>query len=267
MTTLELTTEQPVHKAIRVDDLIVDPDVQRALDSVKADKIAKNLRLAGIGSLVVSHRTDDTYHVIDGQHRRAALRAAGHGDQPVHCLVYEGLSRAEEAAMFLLLNDRTSVTQIDKFRIKVIRGDQDACDINKILRSNGWYVGPSKSKGRVWAIGAVESLYARARDGGPGILTLLLKVVGEAWDYDGDSLRSEIVNGLGGVLLRHSAEVDIPKLVHELAEFGGPRLLIGKAKGLRDMKGGNVADAMAEVLIVAHNKKKKSLRLPDWQRT
>lgn len=267
MTTLELTTNLPVSKTLRVDDLIVDPEVQRALDSVKADKIAKNLRLAGIGSLVVSHRPDGTNHVIDGQHRRAALRSAGLGDNLINCLVYENLTRAEEAAMFLLLNDRTSVTPIDKFRIKVIRGDVDACDINKILAGSGWYVGASKSRGRVWAIGAVESLYARARERGPEILTLLLKTVGEAWDYDGDSLRSEIVSGLGGVLLRHESETDIPKLVHELSEFGGPRLLIGKAKALRDMKGGTVADAMAEILIVAHNKKKQSRRLPNWQRT
>lgn len=259
----------PEVQQLAVTALTVDPDVQRALDKTRVDKIAKQYRFDALGVIIVSQRRDQTYHVIDGQHRVAATIAAGFGDRSVSCLIYRGLSLADEAAMFRHLNNTRQVMPVDKFRVRVIEGDPVAVTLNHILNTHGWRVEPTKAAGAWAAVVALESVY-NGKLAGPGdttaICDTLISIITEAWGHDANGARAEIVAGIGAVLLRYNTRVDRVKIVAELAQFpSGPRGLIGKAKGLRDYRGGRLSDALAEVVVEMVNKNRRTNRLPEWR--
>lgn len=260
----------PTIKVLRLDHLTVDPAVQRGLDEgwVSRKLAAEGFRPEAMGVPVVSHRDNGAYHVIDGQHRRALAVQAGHPELEVECQVHEGLTRAEEAAMFRLLNDRRSVQILDKFVVRVVEGDPTAVALNKLLRKHGWTVGAGKNDGRFAAVAALETVYrgARIRKGEqPDSVDLLLSIVTTAWGHKIEAVRGEIVHGLGMVLLQYEGQLDLAKIINELAAHeGGPLGLVGKAKGLYALRGGRVSDAMADVIVGLHNKSKRK-RLPDWR--
>src|SRR5436853_1045819 len=84
--------------------LMVDHSVQRPLDGVRVASIAGDFEPESIGVIHVSRRSNGTYHVMDGQHRVAAMRVLGMDETPVPTHLYEGLSKAAEARMFRRLN-------------------------------------------------------------------------------------------------------------------------------------------------------------------
>lgn len=264
-----MTHSAPQVENLPVAKLTVDPAVQRGVDKLRVDKMAKDYRTDALGTVIVSRREDGTCHVVDGQHRVQATIAAGYGDQEIACLVYEGLTRPEEAAMFRRLNNTRTVMPVDKFRVRVVEGDAAAVTLNGILNHHGWKVEQSKNDGMFAAVAALEAVY-RGKLNGPGdattICDTLIRVITEAWGHDSAGVRSEIVAGIGAVLLRYNTRVDLAKLVSELGQAkAGPRGLIGKAKGLRDYRGGKLSDAFAEVIVEMVNKSRRTNRLPEWR--
>jgi hypothetical protein len=265
-----VTLDAPQIETLSVAKLTVDQEVQRAVDKARVDRLAKDYREAALGVIVVSRRDDGTYHVIDGQHRVSATIAAGFGDHALTCLVYEGLARADEAAMFRHLNNTRGVLAVDKFRVRVIEGDPAAVVLNDILSRHGWRVQMNKDAGAFAAVSAFESIY-KGKLNGPGntrdICDTLIRVITEAWGHDASGVRNEIVGGLGAVLLRFNTRVDLTKLVAELGQHpGGPRGLVGRAKGLHAFRGGKLADSFAEVVVEMLNKGRRvSTRLPEWR--
>lgn len=249
---------------IKPAQLMVDQNVQRPLDGVRVAAITADFEREGLGVIHVSKRADGTFHIVDGQHRIAALRALGRVDVPIPCVMYEGLSRAEEAAMFRRLNNTRQIQVLDRFRVRIVEGDPIACEISDILKSHGWVVAKSGARGSFFAVSALEKVY-RAKDGGDAATCdMLIKVATEAWGHDSNALRAEIVSGLG-VLLRRHPHMEVVKLVTEMARHeGGPLGLIGQARQLHSIRSGRISDAMAEILVNRYNNRRKINRLPEW---
>lgn len=263
---------EPRIDELPVGRLTIDHTVQRPLDTARVDRIAGDYQLGAVGVLVVSERANGAVHVIDGQHRHAATVAAGYGDKTLTCLVYRGLSLADEAAMFRRLNNSRAVSAVDKFRVRVIEGDPGAVAMNAVLERHGWTVAFSKADGSFAAVAGIEQVFrgpSRGKtDGHADVCDTVIGVITRAWGHDSDGVRAEIVAGIGAVIHRHGAGVDLSKLVSALAAHpGGPRGLVGKAKGLREYRGGTVTEAFAEVLIGLINKSRRTNRLPDWHST
>lgn len=259
-------------KKLRYDQLFIDRSlpVQRSLNQSHANHIAQNFNPDAVGTLIVSHRDNDSYHVIDGQTRRAGAMAAGYGETLVDCQVYEGLTRAQEAALFRQHNDRRSVGPIDKFLVRVTEREPVAVDIHDLLLRSGWTVANARNNGKVQAVGALEQVYRLGekvdRDTALHIVAMVVSMITEAYGKDPDGMRSEIVSGLGLLVATHYPGIDTPKLVREMSQYeGGPLALVGRCKGLREMRGGKIADNMADVLVNLHNKQKRHSKLPTWR--
>lgn len=264
-----MITSAPPVENVPVAKLMVDPDVQRVVDKTRVDKMVKDYQPSALGAIVVSRRSDGTHHVVDGQHRVQATIAAGYGDGEVTCLVYEGLTRSEEAALFRRLNNSRSVNAVDKFRVRVVEGDDSAVQLNALLGRHGWTVAQDKNDGYLAGIAALERVHV-GKVNGPGtaheVTETLIQVITEAWGHDANGVRGEITGGLGALLLRFGTRVDRVKLVSELRQFpSGPLGLVGRAKGLRDFRGGLVTDAVAEVVVELLNKNRRTNKLPDWR--
>ena len=59
-------------------DRIVTEEYQRVLNMKNVNGIVRDFDPARLGVLVVNHRADGTYAILDGQHRLAALRRMGY---------------------------------------------------------------------------------------------------------------------------------------------------------------------------------------------
>lgn len=260
---------EPRVEAIPAEKLIVDRRVQRGVDKARVVKIVSDFHSDSLGAAVVSRRDDGTNHVVDGQHRVAAVVAAGREKDPITCLVYEGLTLAEEAAMFRRLNNTRAVMPVDRFRVRVVEGERNAVVLNNILIRHGWTVSQQKQDGFFAAVSAFESVLngkLNGEGGTAGICDTLIGVITEAWGHDDQGVRGEIISGLGAMLLRYNSLIDLPKLTSVLGTVsGGPRGLVGRSKGLRDLRGGKLSDAIAEVVVEMLNKNRRVGRLPHWR--
>jgi hypothetical protein len=231
----------PEHKtevaSVPLNLLIIDPRVQRPIDKRKADKMAADLNLDAIGLICVSRRE-----------------------------VYHGLTLAEEAAMFRLRNNRTSVQKIDLFKVRVTEGDATAVAISDMLHRLGWTVGTDSTDGYFAAIGALETVWNLDPTGQPPAAERAIAAITTAWGHDRSGVHQFIVGGLGSVFARYGAEIDSGGLIDRLAKFpGGAANLVGKARGLRELRGGTGPAAVAELVVMEYNRHRKTRALRPWR--
>lgn len=257
------------HKTISLDDLTVDPRVQRreGVDQRRVDKIAENFNPLALGTITLSQRPDGTLVLLDGWHRTSGARQAGY-KQFVNAEVIVGLSLQQEAELFLLLNATKTPSALSKFLVRVVKGDEAAVEMNAIIESHGWRVKCMNGAGCVTAVTAVERVY---RNGGgtvpdgahPELLGRVLEIVTAAWEHDQQAVEGHILLGLAQLIGRFGPSLDTKKIVAEMQDTR-PGVLVGRAKVLRDAQGGTVPAALAKILAGLHNKKRRSNLLPEW---
>jgi hypothetical protein len=246
--------------------LIIDSRVQRPLDQRKADKIAADLNLDAIGLICLSHRDDGAYSIIDGQHRVAGLRIAGFADDAVDCEVFRGLTLADEAAMFRLRNNRSAVQRVDLFRVRVIEGDPDATAVHDLLARHGWTVEINTADGKIAAIAALEHVYSLDKTGDPTAAERTIVTITAAWGHASSGVEAPIIAGLGALYLRYADAVESASVIDRLGRYpGGAKALVGKAKGLRELIGGKVGSAVAEIVVEEYNRRRRTSGLPPWR--
>lgn len=250
---------------IYVADIRIDPAAQRALREPWVKAQVPLFDPDQLGYIVVSLRKDGFYYAIDGQHRVELIRAVGWGDQKVACEVFRGLTQAQEAEVFLKRQVVTPVRTFDKFRVRITAGDPVACDINRIVMAAGLTIhSTSNGTGYVSAVRALERVY-RSPKSGPATLVRTLLTIKEAWGLEGANFEGDIIEGIGLVLSRYSSKVEHGALVAKLAKIGGgaPGLL-GKARGLRDIRGGTVAYFLANLIVDRYNRGRRAGKVDGW---
>jgi uncharacterized protein DUF6551 len=261
--------KQPVAKDLRVSQLMVDRKVQRGLKAERVRKIAESFNEIALGTVIVSGRTDGTYHIIDGQTRVAAMKQLGMDDDVVSCLVHEGLTLSEEAILFRLHNDTKQVQPITKFLVRVVEGDAKAVQMMRSLTAHGWQVTGATNRGCFSAVAALEWVHDGAGLYEPGngpACEMVINVLTVAYGLNSDGVRAEMIRGLGLVVLRYGEELDLRKLIVDLSSHDGGALgVIGDAKSLRKIRSDNVANAMAEVLVGMVNKGRRTKRVAEWR--
>jgi hypothetical protein len=252
---------KPDIRPLKVTDLIVDSDVQRDLDQRRVAKIADDLNLEALGVITVSHRENGSYHIVDGQHRVAALKQAGGDGDKVMCRVFDGLTVQEEAELFRLLNNTAKPLAVDLFRVRVVEGDPAAVDLAHILNDHGWRIGSSTSTTIFAAVVALERVYRLE----PAAAEKSVASLTRAWGHDPAAVDGRLVEGLGLVYVRYGTTVEVAEMVDRLAKSGTPSRLIGKARDLRDLIGGTVTKALAEIVVELYNARRKTKALPPWR--
>lgn len=265
-----MSTPKSTIKKVNIDDLHFYEDIQRAerMDERRVGKMAEVFNPKALGVVTLSLHSDGRLFVLDGRHRIAAARLAGH-TQNIDARIITGLSRPEEADLFRLLNASKQVSAMSLFLAGVIAQDPDEVAINQIVESLGWKVSLNSDDGHISAVTALDRLYRGAAIGNnkagpfPELTERTLRTITEAWEWDRKSADAPIVLGVGQLYARFGGEVDDVKLVAEMRDTR-PGTLIGKAKALRDIQGGTVPAAVAKVLVGMHNKRRRTNLLPEW---
>lgn len=268
--TRRLKADASQMKWLPLDQLHVDPTIQRPLDEARAQRLSDSLDLSLLGVIEVSDRDNGRYHVLDGQHRVAALRLAGFSTELVECKVHNGLAKADEASRFVGLNTFANPRAFDRFRVRVKAGDPVAVGIDQILMEFGWRLMQGDSPGCFTAVVAAERVYTghgtSEKERGPENLRAALGVITEAWGRKPINANGYVVGGLGLFFARYGSEVDRPALVKRLAQYpGGADNYIGKARGIRDFRGGTLPRCVAELTTELYNKRRSSGQLESWR--
>jgi hypothetical protein len=238
-------------RIVRLSEIKSDPAVNRQLDDSWVSKLAANWDEAKAGMVVLSDR--GAYFVpLDGQHRIEAMRQLTADDRRVEALVHEGLTLAQEAYLFLALNDDRPVRPFDKFEKLVTAEDSTACHIVAILDALALRVEMGSRAGAVGAVVALQRIYRWDPTG--ELLRSTLTVAKQAWGRDASSFYGDILSGIG-LFLRAFPEVNTKRLSNVLARSAnGVSGLIGKGRTLREMHGGTVAGGVAEAVQSLYNK-------------
>ena len=205
--------------------------------------------------------------MIDGRHRLYAYRRQPGvtGETLVRCEVYDDLSQAEMADLFLGRNDTLNLTSFDRLYVACAAGYKRECDVRAVLDKLALRVSRSPNSGSISAVGAMMRVNDRV---GVEFLERALLVLRDAYAGDPEAFSRGGLEGVALVLVRH-AEVDNAVLVEALAEYpNGFHGLFRRADTHRERLGRPLPHCVAAAIVDVYNRNQKKRsrkhRLRGW---
>lgn len=246
---------------VPIAEMRVSPKSQRKFTKAHAEEYAADFDLEALGFPVVSMR-DGHYWIVDGQHRVEALRMIGWGDQSIQCEVYEGLTEADEAELFLRRDERKAIRPFDKFRIAIEAGRPVETDIQRTVMGRGLKISTDGSDKSIAAITALRKVYTL---GGPAILRRDLQLLQEGFAGDPNAFKSELIQGIGRVCQRYNGQLDDAHAVERLGALQGSAMaLVRKANSYKEKTGRPKDDCVAAAFIDTYNSGRGGKKLDPW---
>jgi hypothetical protein len=256
--------------------LDVDPGVQRKLNEGRVARIASDFHEAALGVFVVSARESldpasntikTRYVVLDGQTRLEALRkftGAPDSKLPVVCQVYHGLSRAQEAEIFLTHNDRAAVRKIDLFRLALVARQDWAIELDQIVSRHGYTASDSVVPERRFTAISTAQRILRLPEGAEA-LDRAFEFLARSWGYRVNAASAEAVDGLGLFFHRHPAsELDITGFARKLSATDTPQTFKANVTGYRVTMGVSRTEAAYRYVAKVYNSGRRSKGITPW---
>jgi hypothetical protein len=177
-------------EVVRIDAIQIDPDYQRDLRHDLVAKIASEYDIVKAGAILVGDREDESgLWAIDGQHRMIGAQQAGETEIFAH--VVHGTTKEYEAELRLARNDRRSDSFFEKFRTRLVMGDEKAHAMVEVVRQNGTHINTSPSSYHgINSIATLELLYDIDEKG--VWLGRVLRLIREAWGEGTDEDTGEV---------------------------------------------------------------------------
>lgn len=240
-----------------VSDLKVDHAYQRDLSLVRVKEIIAAFDPDLLGVLLVSHRTTGTLYLLDGQTRHAALVEMGWGDQRVPCLVYSGLTRKDEARIFVGSNvSNTKPSPVAIFKGKLAAGDPDTVMAYNISRQFG-YLDNLRNDFKSGSITSPTAIMAIFTHGGPDLLEQTMAITSSAWP--GQHVASPVLKGIGIFVAQYGPALQIERVVQLLAKTTAD-VLVSRARQLAVVNSRS-ASAIVQLLVADYNTRLRFGRL------
>lgn len=237
---------------------------QREFKKAWGDRIATDLDLNKIGYPVVNHR-DGNFWILDGQHRIYALRQNGFENYDLPCEVYEDLTDAEMADIFLGRSATRAIAAFDKFHVACTAGYPRETAIRRAIESNGLKVGRRDEENTIGAIGACGKVYDRSGD---VVLGQTLRTLKHAFSGDPTGLDGVLIEGVGLVYNRYNGKTNEKDMSARLSEITrGAHALLRRAEAQREKTGNHKAQCVAATVVDIYNKglgPRAADRLPAW---
>lgn len=243
---------------VKMQNLRLDEAYQRGISDRGRANIRRMIAAfdwAKFGALTVSPGPNDTFSIIDGQHRAIAASALGIAVVPVV------IGNPEcEALNFVGINkSRTSVTPVDTFRAQLAAGDEHATTLARILDDLGIEYGSSQT-GRLppKTTRSISQLQTMLRIHGGGFLFTALEMLcdEELAEVPNNFSSTNIYAVTTAVARVITGEGDIDHLAKTLKDLDLEDIQ-DKANQLRKIKGGHKKTHAADLIIQAYNKNRK----------
>lgn len=253
---------------VPVAKLEIDPKMQRDhLDLRKIERIKRDYNEDALGIITASKRNAAEIVILDGGHRWRATVEQTENKGLLLTRVFTGLTRQEEAVLFLLLNSGNQPNLLDKFRINLVAEDPVAVGIDKIVKQFGLGIGPAGNDSQIQCVGALRRVYVMSLKGeyDPNLLDLSLRAITNAWGKDSQGTQAVMVEGVALFLARNSANVDFARVWDRLKVFpGGPGGLHAKARANAANRGMRMPHSVADLTTDIYNKGLTSRKMPVW---
>lgn len=247
----------PINK-MRIPPALV---TQRPFRKAHGDDLAANLDLNKLGFPIVNHR-DGIFWVLDGQHRVYALKENGFVNDMLDCEVYENLTDAEMADIFLGRDDRKAVDPFAKFHIACTAGRKRECDIRRTVETQGLKVSHQRGESCIGAVSALGRVYDRD---GAVVLGQALRTIKNAYGGDPDAFESHVIDGVALIFNRYNGQTNEKELAARLGDSPhGVRGLLRRAEAVKARTGNQKAQCVAAVAVEIYNKGKGGTKLPSW---
>lgn len=241
-------------EVLAIDAIQIDADYQRDLRHDLIDKIAREYDVVKAGPILVSQRDDGSLWCVDGQHRMIGAERAG--ETEVFANVVHGLSQEQEAALRLARNDRRADSIYEKFRTRLVMGDDVAHRIVEIVRQNNTDVNlvPNATHG-INALATLELLYEI--DGTGTWLGRVLRAAREAFGADEmnpETCSASMLKAIAWFLAQHvdSKEAPYEEFVARLGQ-NGPEDIRRKAVSHKAANGGAIWINFYRAVVEAWN--------------
>lgn len=224
----------------------IDESYQREEVGAQIDKIAYAFDYRLYLPLVLSQRKTD-YAGVDGQQRlrglqkglklRTILGPGGEHIEITHvpAIVYAGLSRAEEAWLYVKLNRETRhVTSFESFKARLVYKDPNARKIADLVQKHGFVLSLKPGDYHIKAVGALESIYVPRRRApqvrtGPEALDRALEVIQKSWSLQKNATNGDVIAGLGVFFLRFKDNEINYDVLHETMRQITPSVVVKEA--------------------------------------
>ena len=237
---------------------------QRDLRDFRVDALVAEFDPNRLGYPVMNFR-DNVYFVLDGQHRIAALKrwnGPGWESVQIQCEVFTGLTVAEEAEMFLRLNNVLGVTVHDKFKTSISAGRALETAVKACVEAQGLTISKHKTPGSIGSVSTLLNVYKRSD---ANVLGRALRIARDA--YGDPGMEAQVIDGFGHLCQRYNGTLDEQEAKTRLGNArGGVKGLLNRAAEIY-MRTGNaraMCVAAAAVDIINANRGKK---LPSWWKT
>jgi hypothetical protein len=142
---------------------------------------------------LVSRRADGTHFTIDGNGSSHWVEALFGPDVSVPCIVFEGLTLAEEADLFIKAQDGKPVTKTQQFAAEQIAGEETAILMVKIAGEYDFTIDPKQLAGHV-SQGAVRFVLDNFGESG---LRSTFEFLKANYADDNDSFNGGFFMGIG----------------------------------------------------------------------
>lgn len=260
----DTTNNKPTRQAhlawVSADDIQVNPVAQREFKLTWAEWILDNFDIDKFQVPHINQRADGSLYCMEGQHSVWAYRGFFGEGQQIQVWLYKELSEQQEAEFFLTFNNKKPVDAMAKFKAAVTAGRTEACDINRIVRSNGCTIGSNQSDNSISAIGALISIYQKH---GAKVLARTIRTIRDGFTDGG--FERPVLLGVASVFARYADDVDDERLAQKLAGVkNGWKGLIQRMNVLRAQYGVTQPEAAAAAVVEFYNAGRGGVKLMTW---
>jgi len=201
---------------------------------------------------VTSPNEKGLHHVIDGQHRKAAVEMKFGPDELVPCIICDVSESSRAARMFDEINtSRKAPRAIDLFKIRVEAREAIEVEINEIVNQCGLEVTSNSGEGSISCVSTLQNV--RLKFSGP-ILAETLKTILNVWGYDRKAVGGDIVAGFASFLNEYP-NVYRRGLIEAMQELYTPAQLSRYAKSRKELDRGKIEDHIHRAIFDAYNQK------------
>ena len=250
---------------IPVGDLEVDRAIQRyVLNMKKVENIKADFSPEALDLITVSRRNRVTQIILDGWHRTTVVKELTDNQGTILGRVFEGLTKPQEAMLFLRLNAGDKPNLLEKFKARLVADDSAATEIVKLVHAYGWDISPITGNGNIQCVGALDRIYRRSTelDAEPNLLLIALMCVTRAWGIEREGGQSAILEGVATMFAEYGDLLNVDRVIAKMATYpGGAMGLHSDARKMASLRRGRVPIAVVELLVEEYNKGLQSKRL------
>lgn len=267
---------------IRFAEVQFDPAIQRDEQPTLINDIARNWNADALGVVAISVREDPKGHLsfwsLDGQQRmkgtmKAAETEAGqlrgaHLNFEFAANFYYGLTVADEAQIFLELNNKISIGAYDKFRNAVLAGYEAPVQIEGVLKELGIAINQPNGFS-AWSM----ALRVSKMEEGVQHLRWALKMVQDLWKRPGDPnsiYDGKVLEAFARMRHRYGSLLNRDMIIDKFNRKGATlSYLIGKGRDKARINNQRAVPALIDAITEIYNmslSERSPKRLPDWNK-